>query len=43
VAAFVILIVYHSSVAFFPDLSWLMKSAETSPPSQSQKRHPDLA
>ncbi|SFK68502.1 Acyltransferase family protein [Mesorhizobium albiziae] len=31
IAAFVILIVYHSSVAFFPDMSWLMKSAETSP------------
>ncbi len=31
VAAFALLIVYHSSVAFFPDLDWLLKSAEQSP------------
>jgi hypothetical protein len=30
VIAFAILVVYHCSVAFFPDLSWLMKSAQTS-------------
>jgi len=30
VAAFAILIVYHCSVAFFPDLKWLIKSTETS-------------
>ena len=30
VSAFAILIVYHCSVAFFPDMSWLLKSAETS-------------
>ena len=30
VAAFAILIAYHSSVAFFPDMTWLMESAEKS-------------
>jgi glucans biosynthesis protein C len=30
VAAFAILIFYHSSVAFFPDMPWLMKSADGS-------------
>lgn len=30
VFAFAILIVYHSSVAFFPDMKWLMSSAEGS-------------
>jgi glucan biosynthesis protein C len=30
VLAFALLIVYHSSVAFFPDMKWLLKSAETS-------------
>lgn len=30
VTAFAILIFYHSSVAFFPDMLWLMKSAEGS-------------
>ena len=30
VAAFVMLIFYHSSVAFFPDMSWLLESAEGS-------------
>lgn len=30
VAAFLILIAYHSSVAFFPDMSWLVESAEKS-------------
>ncbi|MBA3446916.1 MAG: acyltransferase [Pseudaminobacter sp.] len=30
VIAFAILIVYHCSVAFFPDMSWLIKSAQTS-------------
>lgn len=30
VAAFLILIAYHSSVAFFPDMSWLIESAEKS-------------
>ena len=30
VSAFGILIVYHCSVAFFPDFRWLMKSEETS-------------
>ena len=30
VSAFAMLILYHSSVAFFPDMSWLLKSAETS-------------
>jgi len=30
VAAFAILILYHCSVAFFPDFKWLLKSAETS-------------
>ncbi len=30
VSAFALLILYHSSVAFFPDMSWLLKSAETS-------------
>ncbi|WP_245431870.1 hypothetical protein [Aminobacter aminovorans] len=31
VSAFAILILYHSSVAFFPDLSWLVSSPERSP------------
>ena len=30
VSAFALLIVYHSSVAFFPDMNWLLKSAESS-------------
>ncbi|WP_353643766.1 acyltransferase family protein [Mesorhizobium sp. WSM2239] len=30
VIAFAILVVYHCSVAFFPDMSWLMKSAQGS-------------
>ncbi|WP_457940287.1 acyltransferase family protein [Mesorhizobium sp. 10J20-29] len=30
VSAFLILIVYHSSVAFFPDMDWLMKSPQGS-------------
>ncbi|WP_269932732.1 acyltransferase family protein [Aminobacter sp. HY435] len=30
VSAFALLIVYHSSVAFFPDLDWLISSAERS-------------
>jgi glucan biosynthesis protein C len=30
VFAFALLIVYHSSVAFFPDMKWLLKSAESS-------------
>ena len=30
VLAFGLLILYHCSVAFFPDMSWLVKSAETS-------------
>ncbi len=30
VAAFAVLIAYHSSVAFFPDMQWLIHSAETS-------------
>ena len=30
VSAFALLILYHSSVAFFPDMNWLLKSAETS-------------
>lgn len=30
VSAFAVLIAYHSSVAFFPGMPWLMKSAETS-------------
>ena len=30
VSAFAILIVYHCSVAFFPGMSWLIKSADTS-------------
>jgi len=30
VAAFAILIVYHCSVAFFPDMKWLVQSPETS-------------
>lgn len=31
VSAFAILILYHSSIAFFPDLSWLISSPERSP------------
>ncbi len=31
VSAFAILIVYHCSVAFFPDMPWLLKSHDTSP------------
>ncbi len=31
VSAFLILIAYHSSVAFFPTMDWLMKSPEGSP------------
>jgi glucan biosynthesis protein C len=30
VIAFAILVIYHCSVAFFPDMSWLMKSVEGS-------------
>jgi glucan biosynthesis protein C len=30
VSAFALLILYHCSVAFFPDLDWLMKSPQTS-------------
>src|SRR5688572_23414476 len=30
VAAFALLILYHSSAAFFPDMNWVLKSAESS-------------
>ncbi len=40
VIAFALLIAYHSSVAFFPDMKWLISSAETSETLSLVMMHP---
>ena len=40
VSAFAVLILYHSSVAFFPDMEWLIASAERSASLQMVMDHP---
>ncbi|MEP9386921.1 acyltransferase family protein [Mesorhizobium sp. KR9-304] len=40
VFAFALLIVYHSSVAFFPDMNWLLKSTEGSETLSLVMKHP---